>query len=52
MLDLVTELDQAREERKHFDSAVALKALDELVELIVEIAEEVSRQYSRHKAGK
>ena len=51
-LDLEKELDQAREERKQFDSAVVRKALDEFIELIAEIAEEVSRQYRRHTISK
>ena len=52
VLDLMKELDQVREERKHFDTKVARKALDDLIWLIVEIAKEVSQYYSRHKAGK
>ena len=52
VLDLVKELNQAREERKQFDTSVARRALDDLIELTSEIAEEVSRCYSRSKVGK
>ena len=51
VLDLVKELDQAREERKQFNTGVARTALDDFVGLIVEIAEEISRCYTRSKAG-
>ena len=51
VLDLVKELDQAREERKQFNTSAARKTLDDFIALIVEIAEEVSRCYARSKAG-
>ena len=44
VLDLVKELDQAREERKQFNTGVARKALNDFIGLIVETAEEVSRE--------
>ena len=49
VLDLVEELDAARAARKHFKAAVAQKALDELLGLVIEAAMEISRCYSRGK---
>ena len=51
VLDLIKELEAAREARKHFKADVAQKALDELLGLVIEAAMETSRCYSRNKIG-
>ena len=51
VLDLVKELHSASEARKHFDAKVARDALDDLIELVIETAAEISRFYSHSKIG-
>ena len=46
VLDLVKELEAAREAKKLFETDVAQKALNEMITLIIEAAMEVSRCYS------
>ena len=51
ILDLVKELEGAREAGKHFKADFAQKVLDELLELVIEAAMETSRCYSHGKIG-
>ena len=51
VLELVDGLKSAIESGKHFETNLAQKALDELVELVIQAAMEVSLCYSHSKLG-
>ena len=49
VLELVDELESAAESGKHFETSLARRALDELIDLVVQAAMEVSLCYSHSK---
>lgn len=50
--ELADELDAAIEAQKSFDTGAAKKVLDKIIEVIGDVAMEISRHYSSSKTSK
>ena len=52
VIELVETLRTSQDAGEHFDSKLARQALDELIELVIQVCVKISEHFSRSKAGK